>query len=300
MDIVAAKAQKPSKTASHMLFSFSYLRSRNSKLSRHSDYLKCVNHVNHGIHSSQPVHLCGTNTTCIKIWVSSCQGSNRDLHPPLGPLPDILVHVSWKFEATGSLFVTPARPSLSLEASKGQSLRQSHHPTLPEIYQILATKRSYTVTLSGPLPLASLLLRHPQDAHHPNLWLLRFQTCFSQFLASFFNHDKSQRGKVRLWVSSSIALILNLLTRSGVPTSALEESVLLKVFSLMVEHTGFSCCINLPCQTWSPNSFGKSKIIHSYAQIVQPQLLRHHQRFLAKFPKSVATQNIFNLRESKV
>ena len=114
-------------------------------------------------------------------------------------------------------------------ASKGQSLRQSHHPTLPEIYQILATKRSYTVTLWGSLP-ASLLQRHSQDAHHPNLWLLRFQICFSQFLASCFNHDKSQRGKVRLWVSSSIALILNLLTRSGVPTSALEESVLLKVF----------------------------------------------------------------------
>ena len=63
--------------------------------------LKCIYHVNHGIHSSQPVHPRGTHTTCIKIWVSSCQGSNRDLHPPLGPLPDVIVHVSWRFEATG-------------------------------------------------------------------------------------------------------------------------------------------------------------------------------------------------------
>ena len=55
----------------------------------------------HGIHSSQRVHPRRTNTTCIKIWVSSCQGSNRDLHPPLGSLPDVIVHVSWRFEATG-------------------------------------------------------------------------------------------------------------------------------------------------------------------------------------------------------
>lgn len=39
--------------------------------------------------------------------------------------------------------------------------------------------------------------------------------------------------------------------------------------SVMIELTGFSCCINLPCQTWSPNSFGASIIIHSYARIVQ-------------------------------
>lgn len=62
-------------------------------------YYIYIYHVNHGIH--QPVHPRGTNTTCIKIWVSSCQGSNRDLHPPLGPLPDVIVHVLWKFEATG-------------------------------------------------------------------------------------------------------------------------------------------------------------------------------------------------------
>ena len=70
----------------------------------------------------------------------------------------------------------PAQPSLSLEASKGQSLRQSHHPTLPEICQILAMKRSCTLGfLASCFPFATsstgCTSSEPLAPKVPNLFL---------------------------------------------------------------------------------------------------------------------------------
>ena len=136
-------------------------------------------------------------------------------------------------------FVTPAQPSLSLEASKGQSLRH-HHPTLPEMksHHILAMKRSYTLGfLTSCFPVATSstgsTASEPVAPKVPNL--------FSQLLASYFLQRQMSKRK-----SAALSVLQS---RPHLEPANRKWSPHICIGEIGVELTGFSCCMNVPCRT---------------------------------------------------